>query len=103
MSKIQEKIRAIKEKNRLIEANLWRIENDYPLLEHVVAMKKGSIDNIEHRRNRLRWLIGKLGVRSERWDMIMRSEGGTTYLFRDRDDAIMFKMIWAGEGENGTL
>lgn len=103
MNKIQEKIRAIKEKNCLDKANSWRAENNYPMLEHVVVMKKGSIDNLEHRRGRLRWLIGNLGVRSERWDMVIRSEGGTTYLFRDRDDAIMFKMIWAGEGENGTL
>jgi len=94
MSKIQERIRTIKAENSLDEANSWR--KGYPPLEHVVAMAKGSIENIGHRQARLRWLIGNFGVRSERWDMIIRGEGGTTFLFRDRDDAIMFKMIWAG-------
>lgn len=96
MSKIQERIRAIKAKNALSELNLERVEDGMVLLEHVVPMKKGSIDNLEHRQARFRWLIGKFGCRSERWDMIIRSEGGTTFLFKERDDAIIFKMTWAG-------
>lgn len=96
MNKIQERIKAIKAENALSELNLQRTDKDMPLLNHVVPMKKGNIANLEHRQARFRWLIGKFGCRGERWDMIIRSEGGTTFLFKDRDDAIMFKVTWAG-------
>lgn len=96
MNKVQEILNSIKTRQVVYNLNLKRSLDGLSKLEHIIVMKKGSIENLEHRQSRMRWLIGNFGCRGERWDMIIRNEGGTTFLFRDRDDAIMFKMIWAG-------
>ena len=96
MSKALEILNFLKTRQVISNLNSQRTLDGLLILNHIVAMKKGSIENLEHRQARMRWLIGNFGCRGERWDFLIRAEGGSTYLFRDRNDAIMFKMIWAG-------